>query len=149
MLTIIIPGEPVAKGRGRVGINPGTGRAQVFTPAKTRQAEGEIKFFAQQAMRGQGLMTGPLEVSVIAYRSKGMPGKADAKPGTKGAQQWADAQAGRIVPQTKPDLDNTIKVLDALNGVVWLDDAAIVRIVAEKRYSDRPRLEIRISPFVP
>lgn len=149
-MIIIIPGEPVAKGRPRIGINPGTGRAQAFTPAKTRQAEGEIKYFAVQAMRGRELFTGPVSLLVIAYRSKGMPGKPDAKMGTKARAQWDAANEGLIAPVSKPDGDNYLKAAqDACNGVVWKDDAQVVDCTIRKRFSDRPRLEIRVEEWKP
>jgi Holliday junction resolvase RusA-like endonuclease len=35
----------------------------------------------------------------------------------------------------RPDLDNLVKsVKDALTGVIWKDDAQIIRLTAEKRY---------------
>jgi len=47
----------------------------------------------------------------------------------------------------KPDIDNLIKfVLDALQGqnAYFVDDSQVVRILAEKIYSDNPRTEIMI-----
>lgn len=45
----------------------------------------------------------------------------------------------------KPDTDNYIKsTLDGLNGLLWEDDAHIVKLVAEKYYSDYPRIEIEV-----
>ena len=38
---------------------------------------------------------------------------------------------------SKPDADNYAKlILDALNGVLWRDDAQVVRLFAEKVYCD-------------
>ena len=52
------------------------------------------------------------------------------------------------VPHTKkPDIDNMIKyVLDALQGQngYFVDDSQIIRIYAEKIYSDNPHTEIMI-----
>jgi Holliday junction resolvase RusA-like endonuclease len=50
-----------------------------------------------------------------------------------------------VFPNVKPDLDNVVKaVLDALNGVVYLDDAQVVNLVATKRYATEPRVEVYI-----
>ena len=45
------------------------------------------------------------------------------------------------------DLDNLVKsVLDAMQGVVFVDDYQIVRIYAEKRYdADLPRVEVTMN----
>ena len=46
----------------------------------------------------------------------------------------------------KPDLDNYIKsTLDALNGVIWTDDATIVELNTSKWYADDPRIEIEVK----
>ncbi|MFB3079573.1 MAG: RusA family crossover junction endodeoxyribonuclease, partial [Lysobacterales bacterium] len=42
----------------------------------------------------------------------------------------------RLLPWTKPDLDNLAKaVLDACNGILWEDDARICDLILRKRYS--------------
>lgn len=53
---------------------------------------------------------------------------------------------GRVRPTVKPDTDNYIKsTLDALNGILWRDDAQIVDLTAHKFYSDNPRIEIELE----
>ena len=43
-------------------------------------------------------------------------------------------------------MDNYIKsTLDGLNGLLWEDDNQIVKIVAEKYYSDHPSVEIEVE----
>lgn len=150
LLSFTVPGEPVAKGRPKIGINPGTGRAQAFTPSKTRKAESDVKLFASNAMGGRALFADAMKVEVTAFRAKGMPGKPDARIGTKARSDWDNAIIGRLAPTTKPDADNYLKLaLDACNGVVWKDDALIVDCTIRRRYSDRPRIEIRVWKWVP
>jgi Holliday junction resolvase RusA-like endonuclease len=44
------------------------------------------------------------------------------------------------------DIDNHVKsILDSLNGWAWHDDSQIMWLVAEKRYSTEPRIEIEWS----
>ena len=33
---------------------------------------------------------------------------------------------------------------DAFNGVIWRDDSQVVRVVSEKRYSDRPGVHVMV-----
>ncbi|HJE96552.1 MAG TPA: RusA family crossover junction endodeoxyribonuclease [Ligilactobacillus acidipiscis] len=49
-------------------------------------------------------------------------------------------------PVVKPDVDNYVKAtLDALNGIIWKDDAQIVTLHASKYYSDHPRIEMEVE----
>src|SRR5699024_4888088 len=51
-----------------------------------------------------------------------------------------------IRPIVKPDIDNYTKgILDSLNGIVWKDDSQVVSLIANKYYSDNPRVEIQIK----
>ena len=53
----------------------------------------------------------------------------------------------RIRPTTKPDVDNCAKaILDALNGVCYLDDRQVVDLRVEKYYTGgNPYLEISVG----
>ncbi|WP_346709028.1 RusA family crossover junction endodeoxyribonuclease [Limosilactobacillus oris] len=56
--------------------------------------------------------------------------------------------SNRSKPVVKPDTDNYIKsTLDALNGILWHDDAQIVKITGEKRYSDHPKITVSVKPM--
>lgn len=55
--------------------------------------------------------------------------------------------SGLLAPATRPDFDNCSKMVDALNGIVWIDDAQVVTAVIHKRYSDQPRLVIDVRSF--
>lgn len=65
---------------------------------------------------------------------------------------WLDppkSRPARVHPVAKPDLDNLAKsTADALNGIAWKDDSAIVQWALEKRYTShgiRPGVVIQIE----
>lgn len=130
MYSLTIPGDPVAKARPRVG------KFGTFTPQKTKNYETLVKelYFAKH---GQTLLEGELKIDLKAYFS--IPKSTSKKKRT-------EMQGGRIRPTKKPDIDNIIKsVTDALNGVAYVDDSQVVEIVAQKYYSDVPRVKIEIG----
>ena len=129
---IVVQGTPVGKGRPRFVRSTG----MAYTPLKTANYEAIIKAFGIDAMAGRRPLEGPLQVLVIAY----MPVAT-----TWSRKKTASALAGVIRPG-RPDADNLLKaVADALNGVVWRDDAQIAEATISKRYDLRPRLEIEVS----
>lgn len=54
------------------------------------------------------------------------------------------AMTGLLLPAKKPDCDNILKQMDALNGVAWRDDAQVVRASIVKKYGAAPCLIIDI-----
>lgn len=131
LLSIILDGEPGAKLRMRFDPR----RKGGYTPEKTVRYEGRLAHAASIAMQGRPLLEGPLDVSIMIHV---------AIPKSKSRKWKADAAAGVIRPMKKPDVDNTIKLLDALNAVVFVDDCQVVDVHAHKYYSERPRLEVHI-----
>ena len=46
----------------------------------------------------------------------------------------------------KPDVDNITKViLDALNGVAYLDDSGVIAVTVEKEYGEAARVEVELN----
>lgn len=124
-VTIVVAGDPVSKGRPRFAMVGGYPRT--FTPAKTRNQEGYVKLLAAQEMSGREPMSGPVELVLRVLV---------AVPQSWSQVKRRAAGEGLIRPTGRPDLDNVMKlVTDACNGVVYADDARIVRVVAEKRYA--------------
>lgn len=109
MITIHIPGEPVAQGRGRAAM--AQGRVRVFDPPKSRNWKATAQHHAMMQMYGKPLFDGPLEVVIEAVWT--LPKSKHRKEPRPRSIRWS-----------KPDSDNLAKaVLDSLNGVVWRDDA--------------------------
>jgi Holliday junction resolvase RusA-like endonuclease len=130
-VVIEVLGEP--KGKGRPRFVRATGHA--YTPAKTSSYEALLRHEAALAMAGSPPITGPVGVTVSAHF--GVPQSWSAK-------KRAAALSDNIRPTTKPDWDNLAKMLDALNGVVWVDDKQVVHGTILKFYSGRPRLIVSV-----
>lgn len=135
---IELAGPPRGKGRGRAFVNPATGRASVYTPETTRTYEAQLRYAAMQSMSGRLPLDGPVQVDMTA---------AFAIPKGYSRTKRKDALAGLVRPCVKPDADNTLKLCDAMNGVVWGDDKQIVTATIRKLYSERPGLTIRVEPL--
>jgi Holliday junction resolvase RusA-like endonuclease len=102
--TVIIelPGEPRGKGRPRFVRRTG----HAFTPQKTA-SEACLRHEAALAMADRPPFEGALRVRVAAYF--GVPASWSTK------KQIA-AIAGAIRPAKRPDLDNIVKMFDALTS---------------------------------
>jgi len=134
-----VPGQPVGKGRPRIG-KVGA-HARMFTPEKTVNYEGLVALAAQQAMAGAALLEGACEVKL----------RIDCQiPASWSQKKQRAAAAGEIRPTTKPDADNVIKaIFDAMNGVVWKDDVQAVELAVSKRYSMVPGVAVRVELLDP
>lgn len=135
ILSITIPGVPVAKGRPRLSTRGGFARA--YTPAKTQRYEDAIRCEAAGAMGERPPLDEPVSVVVTAYVA---PPKALSK------KKRADALDGLLKPLTRPDLDNYAKAaLDGCNAIIFRDDSLVTDLIVRKRFSERPRLTITIE----
>lgn len=104
--------DPVPKGRPRLSRG-----GHAFTPLKTRESERIIQLMAQKQHGALPIADGPIQIDVEFVMPK------PKRPKNKSYHV------------TRPDLDNLLKlVLDALNGILWNDDAQIFGITAKKRY---------------
>lgn len=131
-----VDGDVVGKGRPRFARTKSGGVA-TRTPEKTKSYEGKLAYAAQQAMRGGRLIDAPVEVLLRVS-----VGVAESWPAWKRTAALASA----LRPTTKPDSDNVAKlVLDAMNGVVYVDDLQAVSVTIMKFYSERPGLEVIVS----
>lgn len=104
-------------------------RYGAYTPAKTKTFESQLKLLAlSQLPSAFEQFTQPLtlEIRFFFTRPKSCP-------------------KDRFVPSVKPDLDNLVKaVKDALNQVVWKDDALIVSLTASKAYAPTDSIEVKV-----
>lgn len=128
-IVVEVPGAPRGKGRPRFRRVTG----MTYTPKPTRDYEAALKKAGVEAMRGRDVLTGPVVVDIVATFAPA-PSWSRRKTGL--------ALIGDLMPTGKPDADNLAKVCDALNKVVWKDDAQIVRMSVAKVYGPVPGLRI-------
>ena len=132
-------GAPVAKGRPKFA-RRGTFTV-AYTPKKTVNYENLVKLAFMQRVGTEFIpFDQALCVRVRAYfaRPKGHFGT--------GKNEGALKVSAPKHMMVKPDTDNVIKaVIDALNGMAFLDDKQIVLVHGSKAYSERPRCEIEID----
>ena len=134
MIRLVIPGEAVPQLRPRFARHGNY--VQAYDPAKCRDYKAYVRMLAAQQAPPKPI-EGPVAVRIVVCRNT---------PQSWSKVKIAAANAGRIRPTTKPDIDNVVKGLkDALKGLIWVDDAQVVRLEAEKWYSDRPRAEIEVT----
>lgn len=110
-------------------------RTYLYDPPKVKIYKAQLGMLARAQFKQEPL-TGPLKVNIVFFR-----------PNQKGIskKKLALREQGNILPTKKPDLSNFLKSFeDALNGIVWKDDALIVKETIEKRYSVNPRIEMTI-----
>nr|WP_244984784.1 RusA family crossover junction endodeoxyribonuclease [Acetobacter persici] len=123
-----------AQGQG----SPAFGNGRTFTDAKTVQAEKHIQRHAMEQI-GKPCLTGPLHLSLTI---------SIAPPPSWSRKKTADALAGRILPTSRPDIDNQMKTAaDALNGIAWKDDAQIVDAWLSRRYGPESATIIEVRPL--
>ena len=126
-------GEPQGKGRPR--FRTVAGHAQTYTPDATASYENLIACeYRRQCQDYVFPDDAELDMRIIAYMRI---------PNSTSKKKKDLMRRGMIRPTKKPDIDNIFKVVaDALNGVAFPDDKAIVDCQVRKFYSDRPRLMV-------
>lgn len=127
---IELPGLVRGKGRPRRGKG-----GHVYTDTETESYEGALRTCGRAAMGGRDPLKGPLAIAVLAVFPV---------PPSWSERRRAAALAGALRPTGRPDFDNILKTIDALNGVAWGDDAQVVRCVMDKVYGAQPRLVIDV-----
>ena len=137
MISFVVPGTPVGKGRPKFARRGNFVTA--YTPEKTASYENLVKVKAEEAMVGQSLIDGPVSVVIVMLVTP---------PASWSQKKQREALAGVILPTSKPDMDNVIKGLfDACNEIVWKDDKQVADLSVKKRYSERAEACMRVIPL--
>jgi Holliday junction resolvase RusA-like endonuclease len=153
MITFTVEGEPQGKGRARSFMRKSNGIAQLgampkigpmpkighYTPKDTRAYEKLIRDTAWLAMRGHQMLDRNIFMQLDAFFSI---------PKSWSKTDRCLAEDGHLRPTGKPDWDNLGKVFsDAMNKLVYKDDAQIVHCQVAKLYGPVPMVRVTVIPL--
>lgn len=123
--------DPVAHARPRMATRDKWGvplsRPRQYNTTKTKAMRNAMALAAHRHKPSKPL-EGPIELHMVVF---------GARPKSCPKKRWAWT--------VKPDLDNFIKLIDAFNGILWVDDNQIIEIVAKKEYSEKPGFYFCVS----
>lgn len=126
MITFSVETEPVGKGRPRFCAN-----RRVYTPQKTVVFEKTIADAARIAYRRPPLIY-PIELEIVLTYT--IP------------KSWSKKKKDTAVFPRKPDIDNVAKaVMDALEGVIYVDDSQVADLIVTKRYAPCPLVLVSVA----
>ena len=136
-MEIVIYGEPIPQGRPRF-----TKTGHTYDPQRSRNYKQLVRFWVTQHLKkipGWKPLENALCVDLTFYMGT---------PSSWSKQKRIQAIQGQIRPITRNgDIDNMVKaILDANNGLLWVDDSIITDLSARKRYTgELARVVIKIT----
>ena len=126
-LDLLIDIDPQSKRTGKMGLTFG-GRKVIVQNSRTRRFERDL---AWEIKNKYPTLPKPLDGVLGAMFEFYIPCSDKRKHGTR---NWK-----------RPDCSNLVKSTeDACNGILWKDDGQISVLIAEKFYSERGRIRIRV-----
>ena len=129
-----VEGDP--KGKGRPRFSRVGSFTKVYTDKQTLSYEAMIATFAKQAMGVNDLLETP--VSVFLYVRLSVPQSYTKK-------RREACLSGAEKPCKKPDIDNIAKTyLDAMNGVIFVDDTQVVDLHVKKLYTEKAGVDVMV-----
>lgn len=140
MIRFVVFGSAQPAGSKRAFYNPKLGRAMVVDAnPKAREWKDRIAAEAGKAMQGRTMFTGPLSCTFVFYRPRP-------------ASHYGTGRRAGIVKPGAPEYPisapDTLKLTrgaeDALQGIVYANDAQLVTEEIAKRYGEPARVEILI-----
>jgi Holliday junction resolvase RusA-like endonuclease len=132
-IVITLEGQPTGKGRPRFSTIGGRPRA--YTPAKTRATEDALRVLARAAMKGRPPISRAVLIHVTA---------CFAIPPSWPKWKREAATDGRLHMTSRPDVENIAKLIDGIQGEVFIDDAQVVRMEVSKMYGPLPFTQIAV-----
>lgn len=134
-INFVVEGDPIGKGRPRVTRQGNF--THTYTPAKTKNYEKLIQNTFLSKYTFNDILHGAIEANIIAYFP--IPQSLSKKKQNELLYNYEKHTK-------KPDIDNVVKtIFDGLNNLAFEDDSNIIKLTAEKLYSNNPRVEIHLK----
>ena len=135
MVTYIVYGEPVGKGRPRFARR---GKfTSTYTPEKTKNYESEVGMMAKAAMGASEPLEGALEAFIYV---------TFAVPASYSKKRTEACLSGQEKHTKKPDLDNVVKsVIDGMDKIVFENDSQFTSIHATKVFGEVAKVEVLVK----
>jgi Holliday junction resolvase RusA-like endonuclease len=132
-ITFTVPGNPVPQPRARITTRGKHGHA--YTPAK-HAIHGYRAAIAHAARMAGATPTDAAPLTLIVDLVFGRPKSHYRKSGLR-------ENAPRL---PRADCSNCLKgIEDALNGVAWVDDTQLGKVIIEKSWGQEARTTVRIT----
>jgi Holliday junction resolvase RusA-like endonuclease len=132
-ITFEVPGNPVPQPRARISTRGGFGRA--YTPGD-HPIHAYRAAVAAAARDAGAEPTDAVPITLIVDLVFARPKSHYRKTGLR-------ADAPKL---PRPDCSNVLKgIEDSLNGVAWVDDTQVGKVIVEKSFGTEGRTTIRIS----
>jgi Holliday junction resolvase RusA-like endonuclease len=139
IVKIVVDGFPVPAARprfARVGAF-----VKTYNPGHVGKYRERLQAEASTRMKGLKPLDGPLKMNVLCV----MPIVSGINK-----RDYALAVRGLLPHIKKPDCSNLLKNFeDALNGIVYIDDARLSEVTIRKIYGEKPRVEITVEEMTP
>lgn len=132
MIRFEILGQPIAKQRPRV-----TRSGVAYTPSKTVNYEGIVRYTYQSLYGQRELILGRIEAHITAIFPI---------PKSYSKKKTNELLAGHNNYDKKPDCDNLAKIiLDSLNGIAYKDDSQVTVLHIAKEYGTQPKVIVELK----
>jgi len=133
VITINIPGDPLAQPRHEVSVRGRHAVAFIRSDKPIHAYKATVKILASQAMAGQPAFEGPIKVAIEFQFTRPKSHTKKRREDSRHAQ--------------KPDIDNLIKaVFDSLNEICFRDDSQICELIVTKRWVEgQPKSVVAIE----
>ena len=132
MIRFEILGQPIAKQRPRV-----TRSGIAYTPSKTVNYEGIVRYTYQSQYPQRDLILGHIEAHITAIFPI---------PKSYSKKKTNELLAGHNNYDKKPDCDNLAKIiLDSLNGIAYKDDSQVTVLHIAKEYGTQPKVIVELK----